>query len=144
DALLRHDNIIVKHDERRFDHAKLYVFDEETVILGGMGIGDDFRLTNVDFMVEISGGNAAGRLQQRYEGHAPFDPTRTFDFLLHSFRGSPRLARTLAEERLRLIASARRRLTIEMAYLGDRACSDAIVAAVERGVEVTLLTAARA
>jgi cardiolipin synthase len=144
DALLRHHNVIVRCDERRFDHAKLYVFDDETVILGGMGIGDDFRLTNVDFMVEISGGNVAARLQERYEGLAAFDPTRIFDFLLHSFRGSARLAGTLAEDRLRLIASARRRLTIEMAYLGDRACTDAIVAAVNRGVEVTLLTAARA
>ena len=45
--------------EKRFDHSKLYVFDDEIVILGGMGIGDDFRHVNVDFMVEVSGGNAA-------------------------------------------------------------------------------------
>ena len=43
DALLAHQNVKVIRHEKRFDHAKLYVFDDETVILGGMGIGDDFR-----------------------------------------------------------------------------------------------------
>ena len=53
------------------------MFDDETVILGGMGIGDDFRHHNVDFMVEISGGQAAARLADRYEGRAAFDPEPT-------------------------------------------------------------------
>lgn len=144
EALLAHPNVRVIRDRKRFDHAKLYVFDGEDVILGGMGIGDDFRRTNVDFMVEISGGGAAARLAERYEGDAVFDPERPFDFLLHSFHGSAKTGESLAEQRLGLIASARRRLTIEMAYLGDKDCTDALVAAVRRGVNVTLLTAARA
>ena len=88
DALLNHQMVTVNHHQKRFDHAKLYVFDDETVILGGMGIGDDFRHHNVDFMVEISGGGAAARLADRYDGRAAFDPERAFDFLLHSFKGS--------------------------------------------------------
>jgi phosphatidylserine/phosphatidylglycerophosphate/cardiolipin synthase-like enzyme len=147
DALLNHQRVTVSRHEKRFDHAKLYVFDDETVILGGMGIGDDFRHHNVDFMVEISGGQAAARLADRYEGRAAFDPQRTFDYLLHSFKGSPhkkgqRVA--LAKQRLALIASAQKRLTIEMAYFGDKACTTALVDAVKRGVQVTVLTAKRA
>ncbi len=142
-ALLAHPNVSVTHHQKRFDHAKLYVIDDDIVILGGMGIGDDFRHTNVDFMVEISGGGAAARLTERYEGRAAFDPGRPFDYLLHGFEGSGPPA-TLAADRLALIAGVRKRLTIEMAYLGDRACTEALVAAVTRGVEVTLLTAARA
>lgn len=142
-ALVSHPKVKF-HDEKRFDHAKLYVFDDRTVILGGMGIGDDFRDTNVDFMVEIAGAGAAARLADRYAGRAPFDPARSFDYLLHSLRGGARTGRSLAAERFALIASARQRLTIEMAYLGDRASTDALVAAVKRGVRVTLLTAARA
>ncbi len=141
DALVAHPNVKFV-DSKRFDHAKLYVFDDEIVILGGMGIGDDFRDTNVDFMVEIAGGGAAGRLADRYEGRATFDPTRSFDYLLHSLR-SPSPTR-LAAQRFDLIGSARERLTIEMAYLGDRASTDVLVAAVKRGVKVTLLTAERA
>jgi cardiolipin synthase A/B len=147
DALLNHQMVTVNRHEKRFDHAKLYVFDDETVILGGMGIGDDFRHHNVDFMVEISGGQAAARLADRYEGRAAFDPARTFDYLLHSFKGGgtnkgKRVA--LAKQRLALIASAQKRLTIEMAYFGDKACTTALVDAVKRGVFVTVLTAARA
>src|SRR4029077_10482452 len=106
--------------------------------------GDDFRLANVDFMVEIAGGGAAARLTDRYAGAVPFDPRRSFDFLLHSFSGNGHGGRSLADDRLALIAGARKRLTIEMAYIGDRACTNAIVAAVQRGVSVTILTAARA
>jgi len=144
DALLAHPNVTIARDAKRFDHAKLYVFDDETVILGGMGIGDDFRHHNVDFMVELSGGQAAERLADRYEGRALFDRDRPYDYLLHSFRGSARSGGSLAEDRLGLIAGARERLTIAMAYLGDPVCTDALVAAVQRGVHVTLLTAARA
>ncbi len=140
-ALVGHPNVKFV-DDKRFDHAKLYVFDDETVILGGMGIGDDFRDINVDFMVEIAGGGAAARLADRYEGRAPFDPERSFDYLLHSLRSQDQTG--LPAQRFALIGSARERLTIEMAYLGDRASTDALVAAVKRGVKVTLLTAARA
>lgn len=148
DALLAHQMVTVSHHQKRFDHAKLYVFDDETVILGGMGIGDDFRHHNVDFMVEISGGGAAGRLADRYDGRAAFDPDRKFDFLLHSFKGSENTKKgqrvALARQRLALIESAQKRLTIEMAYFGDKACTTALVNAVKRGVQVTVLTAARA
>jgi cardiolipin synthase A/B len=147
DALTRHERVSVSRDKRRFDHAKVYVFDDEHVILGGMGIGDDFRRTNVDFMVEISGADAARRLAERHEGRAAFDPERTFDYLLHSFAGRANGAPgdgSLASQRLALIRSARERLTIEMAYLGDHKCTDALVEAVNRGVNVTLLTSARA
>lgn len=130
--------------EKRFDHAKVYIFDDETVVLGGMGIGNDYRDVNVDFMAEISGGDAALRLAERQAGRAPFDESRTFDYLLPSFEGRTRVGASLAEERLALIAGARERLTIVMAYLGDPAATEALVAAVRRGVFVTLLTAARA
>jgi cardiolipin synthase len=144
DALVAHPNVTVVRDGKRFDHAKLYVFDDEAVILGGMGIGDDFRHHNVDFMVEVSGGRAAERLAERYEGRALFDARRPYDYLLHSFRGSARSGGSLADDRLGLIASARERLTIAMAYFGDTVCTDALVNAVRRGVQVTVLTAARA
>src|SRR5206468_6913325 len=115
-------------------HSKLYVFDDEKVILGGMGIGDDFRHVNIDFMVEVSGDGAAHRLADRYEGRACFDPTRPFDYLLHSMRGCALTGESMAAQRLDLINQTRERLTIAMAYLGDPAATEALVAAVRRGV----------
>lgn len=144
DALLNHRNVTVHRDEKRFDHAKVYVFDDQTVILGGMGIGDDSRLENVDFMVEVTGGDAAFRLNERHEGRVAFDPERRLDYLLHSFVANGDSEDTLAEQRLRLIRGAQSSLTIAMAYLGDRACARALLDAVNRGVRVTLLTSARA
>jgi cardiolipin synthase len=144
EALTSHANVSVFCEDKRFDHAKLYVFDDERVILGGMGIGDDFRWNNVDFMVEIGGADATDRLAERYAGRATFDPERPFDYLLHSFRAGPVHQGALAAQRLACIAGARERLTIEMAYFGDPRCTDALVEAVKRGVLVTLLTSARA
>lgn len=143
DELNRHPRVQVVN-EKRFDHAKMFVFDDDTIILGGMGIGDDFRDVNVDFMVEVSGSDAVARLVERYEGRARFDGQRPFDFLLHSSEGSERTGESLAAQRLALIDTARERLTIAMAYLGDRAATAALCRAVARGVQVTLLTAARA
>jgi cardiolipin synthase A/B len=143
EALLGHPNVRIEI-EKRFDHAKLFVFDDQIVILGGMGIGDDFRNVNVDFMVEISGREAVDRLSERYAGRVRFDPERPFDYLLHSSQGNVLTGESLGEQRLALIARARKRLTIAMAYLGDPAATRALCQAVERGVSVTLLTAARA
>ena len=143
ESLLGHPNVHVEIS-KRFDHAKLFVFDDQAVILGGMGIGDDFRDVNVDFMVEIVGRDAVDRLGQRYTGRARFDAMNRFDYLLHSSRGSVLTGESLADQRLALIAGARKRLTIAMAYLGDPAATAALCQAVKRGVAVTLLTAARA
>lgn len=142
-ALAVHPNVRLTVG-KRFDHAKLFVFDDRALILGGMGIGDESCHQNVDFMVEIDGADAVRRLADRHAGHACFQPERPFDFLLHSFAGCARTGEVLAAQRLALIAGARRRLTIAMAYLGDQAATQALCDAVRRGVTVTLLTSARA
>lgn len=143
DALARHGKVRIERDRKRFDHAKVYVFDDEAIVLGGIGIGDDYRRKNVDFMVELRGEDVVRRFHDRCAGRTSFDPGREVDFLVHSLavsgpRGSP-----LLTDRLALIAAARKRLTVAMAYLGDPRCTDALVDAVGRGVRVTLLTAER-
>jgi cardiolipin synthase len=144
EALCAHPRVQLVND-KRYDHAKVFVFDDEVIILGGMGIGDDFRDVNVDFMVELAGGDAVARLEDRQAGRVAFDPRRPCDFLLDTWEGGRRQANaSLAAQRLALIDGTRTRLTIAMAYLGDRAATDALCRAVDRGVTVTLLTAARA
>ncbi len=141
-ALAAHPNVRLTI-AKRFDHAKLFVFDDRTLIMGGMGIGDDHRDVNVDFMVEIDGAAAVERLAERHAGRARFDARRRFDFLLHSLAAGAPPGEELGAQRLALIAGARRRLTIAMAYLGDDRATQALCDAVGRGVEVTLLTSAR-
>ena len=141
EALAGHPNVTILADEKRFDHSKVYILDEETMILGGMGIGDDFLRANVDFMVEVEGAELVRRFGDLEAGRARFDPTRRLDFLL---RSPYRHDCPLLDTRLALLASARERLTIEMAYLGHPRLTEALVAAVRRGVSVTLLTSRRA
>ncbi len=142
EALAAHPNVRLTV-AKRFDHAKLYRFDDQAIIMGGMGIGDDYRDVNVDFMVEIEGASAVDRLADRQAGRVGFDADRPFDFLLHAFDGGPRSGEVLSRQGLALIAGARRRLTIAMAYLGDDMATRALCDAVRRGVQVTLLTSAR-
>jgi cardiolipin synthase len=141
EALLSHPNVRIERDELRFDHSKVWVFDDDVIILGGMGIGDDFHHDNVDFMVEVVGAEAVRRFHEIEADHGAFNPVRPLDFLMHT-RG--RNDDTLLNARLELLSRARERLTIEMAYLGDPRFTDAVVDAVRRGVRVTILTSRRA
>jgi cardiolipin synthase len=144
DAMLEHPNIEVHKDQRRFDHAKIYVIDEEVLFIGGMGVGDDARFTNVDFMAEVRGSEHVARYHARVDGLAQFDPRLAIDFLVHTAAVHSRRDCPLLCDRLQLIRNARSSLAIEMAYLGDRRITDELVRAVSRGVELTLITAANA
>ena len=144
DALLNHQIVTVHRHEKRFDHAKLYVFDDETVILGGMGIGDDFRAPQRRLHGRDLGRPGRRPAGRALRGRALFDPERPLR-LPAAFVSGQRVAPGVAG---RSTAGADRqraeRLTIAMAYFGDQACTEALVDAVKRGVFVTLLTAARA
>lgn len=142
-ALCQHPN--VKIDQRkRFDHAKLFIFDERHVILGSMGIGNNHRHEWTDVMVELSGEEIVQRLRERTDGGVPFDSTRNIDFLVHCRDVHGDVTCPMLADRLGLIDSAQNRLTVEMAYFGDRRYTEALLRAVRRGVQVTLVTSAKA
>jgi len=142
--LLAHPNITVSHGRKRFDHSKVYIFDEQKLVLGSMGIGDNHHNDWIDVMVELDGAEHVERLAQRMAGEVEFDPGRRVDFLVHSRQvHAPRTCSMLAQ-RLALIDAARESLVIEMAYLGDPRFTAALMRAVRRGVDVTLLTGERA
>jgi cardiolipin synthase len=142
-SFLNPPRITVEGGRRRFDHSKVYVIDDEILFVGGIGIGDDERLANLDFMIEIEGAEHVARYQARDRGRAEFDPERPLDFLVHAVDVHGRDACPLLAERLRLMGAARSRITIEMAYLGDPRVTDALVGAVDRGVALTLVTGIR-
>lgn len=143
-AILGHENITVNHQRKRFDHSKLFVIDRRYLTLGSMGIGDNHLHEWVDVMVEIEGAEHVERLEQRVAGEVEFDPDRDVDFLVHNRQTAKKRHCPMLDQRLALIEAARVSLTIEMAYLGDRRFTTALLRAVQRGVQVTLVTAARA
>jgi cardiolipin synthase A/B len=141
EAMLHHRNITVEHRRKRFDHSKLFTIDDDTLILGSMGIGDNHRDDWVDLMIELDGADHVARLRDRMAGEDEFDPSRGIDFLVHSREAYRPRTCPMLTHRLALIDSAREALTIEMAYMGDRRYTQALARAVNRGVELTLVTA---
>lgn len=140
DELLTHPLISVSHEKKRFDHSKIFIFDDRILVLGSMGIGDDHHNDWIDMMIEAVGEDYVQRLRQRMAGEVEFDPTRRVDFLLHNQAAHERKTCPMLSERLSLIDSATTTVVIEMAYLGDVRFTKALVGAVKRGVDVTLVT----
>ncbi len=144
EAILAHPNIEVAHKRKRFDHSKLFVFDEQIITLGSMGIGDNHHTDWVDVMVELEGAEHVERLRQRLAGEVSFDPSRDIDFLVHSRESQRRRSCPMLGQRLALIDAAEHSVTVEMAYMGDRRFTAALLRAIRRGVHVKLVTAAMA
>nr|HEX4314099.1 phosphatidylserine/phosphatidylglycerophosphate/cardiolipin synthase family protein [Kofleriaceae bacterium] len=141
DAILAHPNISVEHNRKRFDHSKVYIVDDRYLALGSMGIGDNHRHDWIDVMVEAEGPEHVARLRERMSGHDEFDPSRGLDFLVHSREAHRKNSCPMVSHRLALIDAAQKSLTVEMAYLGERRFTAALARAVQRGVDVRLVTA---
>jgi cardiolipin synthase len=142
--ILEHPNIRVEHQRKRFDHSKLYIIDERYIALGSMGVGDNHRHDWIDVMVEAEGREHVERLRERMSGLDEFDPSRGLDFLVHSREAHRKKSCPMISHRLALIDAAEKSLTVEMAYLGDNRFTAALARAVQRGIEVTLVTADQA
>lgn len=141
ERVLAHPNIDVRHSRKRFDHSKLYIIDEQYLALGSMGIGDNHRHEWIDLMVEVEGKEHVARLRERMAGHDEFDPSRGLDFLVHSRAAHRKNSCPMISHRLALIDAAEKSLTVEMAYLGDNRFTAALARAVQRGIQVRLVTA---
>ena len=144
ERILEHPNIDVQHHRKRFDHSKVYIIDDRYLILGSMGVGDNHRHDWYDVMVEIEGADHIERLRERMVGHDEFDPSRGVDFLVHSREAHRKNTCPMMSHRLALIDSAQVSLTVEMAYMNDRRFTAALARAVQRGIDVKLVTADQA
>jgi len=144
EKLLAHQNVNVQHLRKRFDHSKVYIIDDRYLILGSMGVGDNHRHDWFDVMVEVEGAEHIERLRERMAGHDEFDPSRGVDFLVHSREAHRKNTCPMISHRLALIDSAQISLTVEMAYMNDRRFTAALARAVQRGIEVKLVTADQA
>ncbi len=144
ERILHHDKIVVEHMRKRFDHSKLYIVDDRYLALGSMGIGDNHRHDWFDVMIEAEGPEYVARLRERMLGHDEFDPSRGLDFLVHSREAHRKKSCPMISHRLALIDAARTSITVEMAYFTDNRFTAALARAVQRGVEVKLVTADQA
>ena len=146
-AIMSHPNIRVERDAFKADHSKFYIFDGETVILGGINIEDKENGADMqgrvyqDYMVKMSGRDCVeaflaalergkGLAEDYQFGVNVKEPVRRFE---------------MEQLYLDMIREAQKELVITMAYFSPLPrFVEAIADAHRRGVRVTLLVPERA
>lgn len=132
-------DLTVKHD-----HSKYYVFDDTRLILGGINIEDKgagFDLRNKcwrDYMVEVTGTNLVRAFLARESSPIRLNRGLSAQFVFNDPKGSVSRIRRLV---MRLLSEARESVVIEMAYFGDRVLAKKIIQTVNRGINVTIVSA---
>lgn len=143
ERLASHPQVALRHGARRHDHSKVFIFDDERLLMGGVNVGDHFRHEWLDFMVRLDGARYVERYRARRAGRG--GPIQgPVDFLVNTTPPGQARQFNVFPQRLAALEAARESVHIEMAYFGDGRILDALVRCVARGVEVTLVTAARA
>ena len=134
-GLKRHKNIQVDTDLfADTDHSKYYIFDERSVIFGGMNIADEYHLQWHDYMVLIRGKAWTEAFtnkvlkQRRWPPHSPL--------VLTVNNSKETEIRTATIE---MIEKATERVVIEHAYFSDDKLIDAVKKAATRGVRVEVI-----
>lgn len=139
-AIMAHPNITVERDTFKADHSKFYVIDEEALFLGGINIED--KEDGADMHGRIYGDLMVGLFGRAYiEAFRAAREGRSTDteYAFPLNRKTHGIF-TVREHYLELIRAAERELLIVMPYFSP--LSDfiqGIVAAVDRGVAVTVM-----
>ena len=141
--LCTHPNITVHCRETRKDHSKFYVFDDRTLIFGGINIEDKENGKDRagrayrDFMVQLDGEEYVTAFRNYRRSHVPCDWLAGNNKQASFF--------DVKESYLNLIQSAEKELTILMAYFSPLLeFVEAIEGALDRGVRTRILIPARA
>lgn len=146
-AVMRHPNIRVERDTFKADHSKFYIFDGETVLLGGVNIEDKENGADMqgrvyqDYMMKMTGRDCVDNFLAALE----WGGGQTADYCFGVNVKEPVWRFEMERLYLDMIESAQQELTITMAYFSPLPrFVEAIAAAHRRGVRVTLLVPERA
>lgn len=123
----------VKFDWVHHTHHKYYIVDDEHLITGSINI-ENRHHQYWDYMIEISDIQLVQHFYQRLQQSLPINLSRQIEFVINgdiAFEIKPLI--------LQLLANAKLTVYIEMAYVGDEEISNAIIAASNSGVKVTIL-----
>jgi cardiolipin synthase len=125
-----HPNIRVTYATNG-DHAKVYVIDDQILVLTGMNVADEYRYSWHDYMVELRG----SAFVERYLARNP-DALNGKSVQVMINTDDEKGIRPVV---MQLLAEAKESLIIEHCYLSDPDVLDAIIAASKREVSVTVL-----
>jgi cardiolipin synthase len=140
-TLNEHRNVTVFHNKVRKDHSKYYIFDNKTMILGGINVEDRALYGDVtgqqwkDYMIKIDSKQSVSIFHKSLKG------TETnvgkLRFVSNTF--APHKSFNVKDVMLDIIASATQFLDIQMAYIGDGDISQSLLKAASKGVEVSII-----
>lgn len=137
--LLAHPNIHIEAAERS-DHSKYFVFDDRTIVMGGMNIGDEYRNRWHDYMVEVRNSPlCVSRLRESTDTARHPTDAPSVEFVANRVKEGVVDKADIKPTALDLLSRAQKEIIVEMSYFGDRDINAAIVAAARRGVSVTVL-----
>lgn len=129
-AFWNHPRIRISHATNH-DHAKVYVFDGHTLILGGMNVADEYRYDWHDCMVELRGSSFVEQFLTRKKPADESSPIR----LVSNTEESKDIRPTF----VKLLDGAREQVVIEHAYMSDPGVVVQLVALSKRGVRITII-----
>ncbi len=126
------------------DHTKYYIFDDETLIIGGINVEDkeyEKDLQNrhyQDYMVKLKSQEAVTFFLQRLNGEKNFDATRNIDYIMNTD-----LKKVALTESLNLISTSNEKIHMAMAYFGNKQMTEALIKAKKRGVDIQIISSAK-
>lgn len=113
------------------DHAKVYIIDDQVLLLTGMNIADDYLSIHHDFLVELRGRHFVEQYLMR---RLPADDAGAVRLVMNT-DDQKNVRRCL----MQLLASARESIVVEHAYVSDPEVIEALLAALRRYVRVTVI-----
>lgn len=125
-----HPRIVVDTASER-NHAKVFVVDDETILLGGMNIANAYRFRWHDFLVELRG----KRFVDEYlSGHRTSSGHERVRLVVNGPHG-----REVRQALTHLLKSAKREIILEHAYFSDPEILHTLADASRRGVHVRII-----
>lgn len=142
EKMLFHPNIAIKCAVRN-DHSKFYIFDDETLIMGGINIEDkelylDFKQKKwCDYMIEIIDKGIVSDFVAKYNNPTQKMSNSDVDFY---FNINAKNIYQVKNKLFELMDRAKKSIDIEMAYFGDPEVTRKIIECANRGIAVSILT----
>jgi len=134
-GLKGHENIQV--NTRLFahaDHSKYYIFDERSVIFGGMNIADEFHLQWHDYMVLLRGKTWTRAFKDKVLNQARWPYASPLVLTVNNSKETE-----ICTAMIEMIDHASKSVVIEHAYFSDDKVIEAVKRAAARGVMVDVI-----
>lgn len=115
------------------DHAKVFIIDDQILLLTGMNIANEYRDTWHDYLVELRGTRFVQQYLTEGESHPPRagEPVR----LIMNTVNVKQIRPAVTE----LLRSTRHSVLMEQCYLSDPQIVDELIILSKRGIRVTII-----